>query len=79
MIPDRKNPGAGFWVKLAAIVMPVCYVLSIGPAGCFVNHHPGHEFLVVAYFIFYSPIFLLYLCGPQAFRDMLDWYWQIWS
>ena len=33
----------------------------------------------MAYFIVYGPILVLYIFGPQPFRDALDWYFQRWS
>ena len=32
MTSDRKKPGVVFWTSLVLVVVPVLYVLSVGPA-----------------------------------------------
>jgi hypothetical protein len=75
---SRKKPGVAFWATVG-LVGVAGYVLSIGPAAWFVNHNAGHEYLVTAYFIFYGPILVLSVFGPEPFRAALDWYLQFWS
>lgn len=75
---SRKKRGLAFWATAVAVGL-VGYVLSIGPAAWFVNRNAGHEYLVTAYFIFYGPIHMLYVFGPEPFRAALDWYFQLWS
>jgi nitrate reductase NapE component len=61
---------------LALVLLPVLYVLSIGPAYGFVDG--GGEFCVRLFGIVYAPIFWLVENGPTWIGDSLNWYWRLW-
>ena len=70
---DEKRGGSGCAIGLVFLLLPVLYVLSIGPVVMLVKGEPPMWFQV-----FYYPLaWLASSCKP--FQDALNWYMGLWS
>ena len=71
------------WAKrtlAAVVVVPVLYVLSIGPARWAMIQEWCPIWVSTAYPRVYSPLrwILFHKGSPQPFRDALNWYVHLW-
>jgi len=70
----RPNLFLLIWLALVAVMLPVIYILSFGPAYWLI----ANGFLSTAAFTAYAPLdWLAWLCPP--FHDALDWYLGFWQ
>ncbi len=72
MSDERHKPSGTFWVIVTLVVLPVLYVLSIGPVAWTSRLMP--EWLGNAVVVFYWPLEWIYQHGPVPIHDALDWY-----
>ena len=70
---ERRSPLAVWLVAAAALLLPVAYVVSMGPALWLADH----GYLSESALVVYSPaLFLRYYCPPL--RDATDAYLRMW-
>ncbi|MSR56162.1 MAG: hypothetical protein EXS05_00575 [Planctomycetaceae bacterium] len=62
-MPTPRKPTAGFWIVVAAVVLPVLYVLSFGPA-CWISSRAQPSGEIVS--VIYRPLI-------EAMTDDSDW------
>jgi len=67
------------WIATALIALPVLYVLSLGPWNWLVAHGWISQRLLVAIGVFYWPIDLITVHGPEPVRRAIMWYISFWS
>jgi len=73
MSTDRRSSPLAVLVAAAILLLPVAYVLSVGPAVWLFDHGYLGEWASVIY----APLVHLYEnCKPVA--AALDWYIQLW-
>jgi hypothetical protein len=79
MTEDRKKPGVAFWSTVVLLVVLVAYPLSAGPLQWARAHGLLSQGMIDALTLFYSPIRWIHDIGPEALRQVLDWYLQLWG
>jgi len=71
---DEKSGSVGcFILGVIGVMLPVLYVLSIGPVGWVVTRNPSLQWIGVIYF----PLGLL-AESWTPFRNALNWYVELW-
>jgi len=71
---QRRGSTAAAWLVLASMLLPVLYVLSIGPAIRLLSHSQYVGYAAA----FYAPLdWLSMACKP--FDDALRWYVSLWQ
>lgn len=68
-----KLPARRMWLGVA--LLPVLYVLSVGPAIMVVHKVPA---LVPVAQVIYYPLESLAMRGPEPFKAPLNWYANLW-
>jgi hypothetical protein len=79
MIEPRKQSGVAFWAPLVLVVVLVVYLLSIGPACCFLalkDRHGAHW--NPAFDGLYWPIGWCAADGRGSANRALKWYVRLW-
>jgi hypothetical protein len=78
MTTDRPRSSIAVWLSVAVPLLPVVYVLAIGPVHWCTLHGYINGYVFVALSWIYTPI--RYLHGhSDVCRDVLDWYMQLWG
>lgn len=72
MSDERHKPSWAFWATTLLMVLPVLYVLSIGPVAWTSRFMP--EWMTNALVTLYRPLEWIYEHGPESIHDALDWY-----
>jgi len=70
------------WAKrtlAAAVVLPLLYVLSIGPSAWLGTRHLMPESLGRASMHFYTPLYWTMANGPRPIDQAIRWYAGLWS
>ena len=70
---ERPRSSLAVWLIVAAVLLPVVYVLSIGPA----MQLDGGGILSDRFIWTYWPLLWLHAHCPPA-RNVLDWYVGLW-
>lgn len=71
----ENRSGCAIAVTIGFVLLPVLYLLSIGPAVWLVEHKRMPEPLAE---VIYAPVLILADWAP-AFRNLLEWYIQFWD
>lgn len=66
------------WTATAAVVLPVLYVASVGPAAWVAQQPWRSGGLYWALVAIYHPLDQIDSISPQPIRDALDWYVNLW-
>ncbi len=74
--PERSKRGAAPMVVVGLFLLPVLYVLSVGPAVWFIETQPRRGTAVDVYRVVYSP--LGWLADNTPLRGPLYWYVDLW-
>lgn len=74
---ERTRRGWGVWIA-GLVLLPLLYVLSIGPAAWLLDHGYMSEPVEEALTVFYTPLVLVY-DSNQTFEVALDAYLSLWQ
>lgn len=69
--PKKRGAGWAVWVAVGCVVLPVLYVLSLGPA-CWLTEKRVIPFAATK--AAYRPLVRAIRSMPQEARDMAQWY-----
>jgi hypothetical protein len=73
MAENHKKPGWAFWATVVAVLLPVLYVLSFGPA-CWITQCPPNDYQRIAPRA-YWPIGDFYSSGKRPLANsVISWY-----
>jgi len=74
MSEERKSAGAGLWVAVALIVVPIFYELSVGPLVGMQDRGKIPARLLPAVNAYYVPTNFVYDRAPKPVQRVMHWY-----
>ena len=76
-VPTSRKPTAGFWIVVALVVLPVLYVLGIGPADWLYKRTPPKQ-VQQAILVMYYPVTRACDASPMVTAGV-RWYASLWA